>query len=231
MPVTRIVPHKWQRKDGFIAIEKFWYTEKGECWENEYAIPRVGDPVHEGRILLHKQGGHFIVDWSTKNMLEVQNATLPELRLKLKDYLDGLRSKSLVADIDTWPKFIIWTWQNRYERAALILDDNDKVVRSAIWDEGKAQYVPLSQTYNYGSRFGEREPYSDARWTEIQVMADVLKAADRAVHALNSTVNLTNLRKLTPGALWMERLSKVAEVATLLTDELKALQPNDEKDA
>lgn len=195
-----IIKHKWKAQWNCTVIEKFYYTESG-LFTHEKAVygnnlfAQSKEDVHEGRIMLERtKQGKFFVDWSTRNMFKIEHEVLGLCREKLKEYMDSLRTKSLVSDVETWTKVILWSWDNTAARAAAALDENGKMVRLAIWDDTKKQYVPKQDLIGYGQHSMDYELFTPERWRQIEsgmVLAKEYQAAD---HNLDSELRCFKLR-------------------------------------
>ena len=198
-----IIKHKWRARYNCTCIEKFYYTENGHYHPHGDATLAVRYPkeeLHEGRIMLDRGRGQFFVDWSTCNMFKVTGETLKNVREALKDVMDGLRTKSLVADVETWTKIILWAHGGYAVKAAAAFDADGKIVRLAIWDDNKQQFVP-KDVYAHAH---EHEPFTPERWRQVEaamVLHKEYQEAERwyvsATHRFNlKDNNLTYLKLL-----------------------------------
>lgn len=191
-----IVKTKWKAQWNCTVIEKFYYTEDGRFFPDIRAAQQLcisPDEAHEGRIMLERtKQGKFFIDWSTRNMFKIEHEVLGLLRDKLKEYLDGLRTKSLVSDMDTWTKIILWSYSHAV-RAAVALDGNGKVVRLAIWDDAKKQFVPKQELVGYG-RSQDYEPYTVERWRQVESIMTLHKEFESAEKVLHSELLCFQLR-------------------------------------
>jgi|MudIll2142460700_1097286.scaffolds.fasta_scaffold00003_37 hypothetical protein len=164
-----LIKQRWKAQHNCTVIEKFYYTDDGH-WHAYVDVVQKQHPkadVHEGRIMLCRdREGKFFVDWSTRNMLEIKSELLGQVRESLKDYLDSVRTKTMVSDMESWTPIIAWTYE-RATKGLVLTDDNDKVVRFARWDDAKKQYVPVER-HSYEISVLKREPYGDERWKQIQ---------------------------------------------------------------
>lgn len=191
-----IIKTKWKAQWNCTLIEKFYYTENGRYFPDVRAAQQLcisPEEAHEGRIMLERtKQGKFFVDWSTRNMFKIEHEVLGLCREKLKEYLDSLRTKSLVADVETWTKVILWSWSNTAARAAAALDENGKIVRLALWDESKKQYVPKQELVG---REMEHEPFTPERWRQIESGMTLAKEYQAAIHNVGIEMSCFKLRE------------------------------------
>ena len=189
-----IVKHKWKAQWNCTVVEKFYYTESGQyfpfhtsAFEQTVLARKVDEDIHEGRVMLLRTGqGKFFVDWSTRNMFKIEHEVLGLLRDKLKEYLDSLRTKSLVSDVETWTKIILWSWSSTAVRAAAALDPDGKIVRLAVWDETKKQYIPKQELVGNSMEF---ELFTPGRWRQVESGMMLAKEFKDAVMCLSDEVN------------------------------------------
>lgn len=224
--MTAIIQHKWKACQDSTFVEKFYYTETGEFFARiEEALSQRSDDVHPGRIMLNRvKQGEFFVDWSTRNMQRIKHEVLGQCREMLVGYLDTLRTKSLIHDIETWTKVIFWSWDSA-ARGAAILDANGNILRAALWDASKKQYVPKLDLVprNHGITY---ELFTPERWRTVErnrALDEEYRAALQVLaHELrsftirdNNPVHIKALRSLRDSlrkqtlALQVERKKKV----------------------
>ena len=186
-----LIKTKWKAKYGCTVVEKFYYTETGQyfthhtsAFEQTVLARKVDEDIHEGRVMLARtQQGKFFVDWSTRNMFKIEHEVLGLCRDKLKEYLDSLRTKSLVSDVETWTKIILWSWDSAV-CAAAALDPDGKIVRLAIWDTSKKQYVPKQELVLHGHTMAY-EPFTVERWRQVEsglTLTKEFKDAETVLH-------------------------------------------------
>jgi len=196
-----IIKTKWKAQYNSTLIEKFYYTESGDYITSQNLTqPYVTHmaqkkDVHEGRILLDRQkNGRFFVDWSTRNMFKIEHEALGLCRDKLKEYLDSLRTKSLVSDVETWTKIILWSG-NTAVRAAAALGEDGKMVRLAIWDETKKQYIPKQELmYAHNSHTMDYELFTPERWRQVESGLTLVKEYKDAERVLSQELQCFKLR-------------------------------------
>lgn len=198
-----IVKHKWKAQWNCTVIEKFYYTEDGRFFPDIRAAQQLcisPDEAHEGRIMLKRnEQGKFFVNWSTRNMFKIEHEVLGLCRDKLKEYMDSLRTKSLVSDVETWTKIILWSWNNTAVRAAAALDENGKIVRLAIWDDSKKQYIPKQELmYVQNSHTMDYERFTPERWRQVESALMLAKEYRDADHNLGAELTRFKLRENNP---------------------------------
>jgi len=196
-----IIKYKWKAQYNCTLIEKFYYTESGlftyeKAVYRETLFAQSKEDVHEGRIMLERtKQGKFFVDWSTRNMFKIEHEVLGLCREKLKEYMDSLRTKSLVSDVETWTKIILWSWDNNAVRAAAALDPDGKMVRLAIWDETKKQYISKQElVYAHNSHTMDYELFTPERWRQVESALTLAKEYQDADHNLDAEMRLFKLR-------------------------------------
>lgn len=195
-----VIEHKWKALYNCTLIEKFYYTGDGHYHprgDASIALRYPKEDVHEGRIMLERsKQGKFFVDWSTRNMFKIEHEVLGLCREKLKESLDSLRTKSLVSDVETWTKVILWSWSTA-ARAAAALDENGKMVRLALWDESKKQYVPKQELV---SGFGllDYELFTPERWRQVESCLTLAKEYRDADTCLDVELQSFKLRANNP---------------------------------
>jgi len=197
-----IIKTKWKAQYNCTLIEKFYYTETGQFFNRDQKafghtpLGACTEEVHEGRIMLERtKQGKFFVDWSTRNMFKIEHEVLGLCREKLKEYMDSLRTKSLVSDVETWTKIILWSWDSNAVRAAAALDPDGKMVRLAIWDETKKQYIPKQElVYAHNSHTMDYELFTPERWRQVESALTLAKEYQDAGHDLDAEMQLFKLR-------------------------------------
>jgi hypothetical protein len=210
---------------GHVEVELFWYTEKGVFWKHDQRHPT---DAFKGRLLLRREDGRFVVQWSEGRMEAISASSLSDLRTNLKDYLDSLRTKSL-APAD-WPEYIVWQHDRCY-RVRLAMDKDGQIVRTALWDEDKGQYVSKDSRYNfYRVTAQDREPFSEDRW---QAICDVEKATEDANSVLDDLrheIRAWRFRVLINDpalrAVYERSLRQAIKGATRVKDELMKNRPD-----
>jgi hypothetical protein len=194
-----IIKTKWKAQWNCTVIEKFYYTEDGRFFPDICAAQQrciSPDEAHEGRIMLDRQKqGRFFVDWSTRNMFKIEHEVLGLCREKLREYLDSLRTKSLVSDVETWTKIILWSWDSTAVRAAAALGADGKVVRLAIWDDAKKQYIPKQDLVGCSMEY---ESYTVERWRQVESGMTLAKEYQDADHNLDAEMHFFKLRDNNP---------------------------------
>lgn len=189
-----IIKHKWKPQWNCTVVEKFYYTEDGHYHPHGDATIAVRYPkeeLHEGRIMLDRGKGQFFVDWSTRNMFKVTGETLKNVREALKDFMDGLRTKSLVADVKTWTKIILWAHGGYVAKGAAAFDVDGKIVRLAIWDKEKQQFVPKQNVYAHSY---EHEPFTPERWRQAEAAVLLYQEYQEAERRYASATHWFNLK-------------------------------------
>ena len=225
-----IAAHKWKAQWNCTCIEKFHYTKDGHhCGIVDQRSPDFKPEFtwYEGRIMLDKgRDGRFFVDWSTNERI-IKCATLGELRLGLADFLDGIRTKSDMSDINSWELCIYWIRGDRNslpQQVRIKRDGNKCVIRYAAWDEKREEFVVQSiPFYNVDLYL---EMYTEQRWKDALTDAAACREYYTAERSCGETLRAFKFpwHESVVRKVWVEQTTMFTKHQKMLQTRLDVLQ-------